>query len=279
MKLQIDGGIEPHDSPMTRSLPDHWVEYAIEAAALGTFMVSAAVFTILLDHPRSVVPQLMPNPVVRRVLIGLAMGLTNIALIYSKPGRRSGAHMNPVVTLTFFRLGKVARPDAAGYIAAQFAGATAVMAALALVARPWLSDPAVNYVVTKPGPPGAAVAFAAEVVISFGMMLTVLTLSNQARLRRWTGVAAGILVAVYISVEAPLSGMSMNPARSFGPAIVSGDLMSVWLYFVAPLFGMLAAAELFLRRKGLAHVACAKLHHDAHSPCIFHCRYAPTRSA
>jgi aquaporin Z len=93
-------------------------------------------------------------------------------------------------------------------------------------------------------------------------------------LRQWTGVAAGVLVAFYISVEAPLSGMSMNPARTFGPAIVSGDLMSVWLYFLAPLIGMFGAAELYLWRNGLARVRCAKLHHDAQSPCIFHCGYA-----
>jgi aquaporin Z len=259
---------------MTFSRRNHWVEYAIEAAALGTFMLSASAFTVLLDHPCSFVPTLLPNPVARRLLIGLAMGLTNIALIYSKPGRRSGAHMNPVVTLTFFRLGKVARADAVGYVVAQFVGATAVMATLAFVARSWLSDPAVNYIVTEPGPPGVAIAFAAEAVISFGMMLVVLTLSNQPGLRQWTGVAAGVLVAFYISVEAPLSGMSMNPARTFGPAIVSGDLMSVWLYFLAPLIGMFGAAELYLWRNGLARVRCAKLHHDAQSPCIFHCGYA-----
>lgn len=258
---------------MTRALFAHWVEYVIEGAALGTFMLSAVVFTILLDYPRSFLPQLVSSPVVRRVLIGVAMGLTNIALIYSKPGRRSGAHMNPVVTFTFYRLGKVAALDTAGYVAAQFTGAAAMMAALAAIAGSWLADPAVNYVTTRPGPAGAAVAFAAEAVISFGMMLMVLTLSNQPALRRWTGVAAGALVALYISVEAPLSGMSMNPARTLGPALVSGDVMTVWLYFAAPLAGMLAAAEVYVRTKGLTRVACAKLHHDAISPCLFHCGY------
>jgi len=278
LKRRTGAGIEPAVRQGRRL---HWVEYAIEAAALGTFMASAVIFTVLLDHPRSIVPQLLPDPAVRRVLIGIAMGLTNIALIYSKPGRRSGAHMNPVVTLTFFRLGKVAVADAAGYVAAQFAGATAVMTLAVFTAGSWISDPAVDYVTTKPGALGTAVAFVAETGISFGMMLLVLVLSNDPRFRRWTGVAAGTLVAVYISLEAPISGMSMNPARTFAPAIVSGDFMALWLYFVAPVAGMFGAAEVYLRtgllsasRRGPL-VVCAKLHHDAHSPCIFHCGHAP----
>jgi aquaporin Z len=259
---------------MEQQLRNHWVEYTIEAAALGTFMLSASSVAVLLDHPRSLLPHILPDPNVRRVLAGLAMGLTNIALIYSKAGRRSGAHMNPAVTLTFYRLGKITGLDTAGYIAGQFAGAIAMMTALAFVARSWLSDPAVDYVITKPGPAGAWIAFSAEAAISFGMMLVVLALSNHPRWRRWTGVAAGVLVAAYISIEAPLSGMSMNPARTFGPAIVAGRLDWLWLYFAAPLLGMFGAAELYLRHRGLTRVVCAKLYHDADSPCIFDCGYA-----
>src|SRR6185436_13047471 len=94
-------------------LRQHWPEYLIEAWALGMFMISAACVTALLEHPASPVHQVIPNAFARRALIGLAMGLTAIALIYSPWGQRSGAHMNPATTLTFLRLGKITLWDTA----------------------------------------------------------------------------------------------------------------------------------------------------------------------
>lgn len=255
-------------------LPTHLAEYAIEGLLLGAFLVSASTVTIALEHPASPVHQVVPDPVARRVLTGIAMGLTAVALIYSKAGRRSGAHMNPVVTLTFFRLGKVEARDAWGYVAGQVTGAIASMALVRVMAPALAGHPSVNYVRTVPGPEGPAVALVAEAVISFGMMLLVLSLSNS-RWRGWTGAAAGGLVALYISVEAPLSGMSMNPARTLGPAAVAGAYDAFWIYVVAPAAGMFGAAELYVRTRGLHRVACAKLHHDAVTHCIFRCRYAP----
>src|SRR6201997_3928454 len=85
---------------------NHWPEYLMEAACLGLFMVSACSFTVLLQHPGSIVRQMIPSAFLRRALTGVAMGLTAIALIYSPWGKQSGAHFNPSVTLTFFRLGK-----------------------------------------------------------------------------------------------------------------------------------------------------------------------------
>jgi aquaporin Z len=90
------------------ALRQHWPEYLIEGWALGMFMVSAAIFTALLEYPGSPVHQLIPNGAIRRGFIGLAMGLTAVALIYSPWGRQSGAHMNPATTLTFLWLGKAA---------------------------------------------------------------------------------------------------------------------------------------------------------------------------
>jgi glycerol uptake facilitator-like aquaporin len=103
----------------------HWPEYLIEATCLGLFMVSACLFGTLFEHPSSLVRQAIDDPLLRRVPLGLAMGLTAIALIYSRLGQRSGAHMNPAVTLTFFRLGKVAGADTTGYVVAQFVGGIA----------------------------------------------------------------------------------------------------------------------------------------------------------
>jgi len=100
----------------------HWREYLIEVAALSTFMVSAATMTVMLEHPQSPLRGVIADPMSRRMLMGIAMGLTAASIIYSPWGRRSGAHMNPAVTLTFFRLGKIDRRDAMAYVGAQFVG-------------------------------------------------------------------------------------------------------------------------------------------------------------
>src|SRR5262249_15002839 len=142
--------------------------------------------------------------------------------------------------------------------------------------RGWPAHPAINYVATVPGRAGWAAAFAAEAAISFGMMLMVLGTTNVRRLAPFTGAFAGVLIALYITVEDPLSGMSMNPARTFGPALLSHTARSLWIYFSAPLAGMLAAAELYVRTIGAEHVRCAKLHHPASGPCLFRCRFMET---
>lgn len=248
--------------------PIHWREYLMEVAGLGLFMVSAATMTSLLEHPASPARALVPDPTMRRAAMGVAMGLTAAALIYSPWGRRSGAHNNPAVTLTFLRLGKISARDALAYITAQFVGGAAGIAIAARLLRPWIAHPSVNYVATLPGPDGAAVAFAAEAVISFVMMLVVLTVSSHTRAARFTGLSAAVLIACFITVEAPLSGMSMNPARTLGPDLVGDMFHGVWVYFIAPPIGMLAAAEVVSRMRHRLSIRCAKLYHDS-GRCIF----------
>jgi aquaporin Z len=252
------------------STPLHWREYLMEVAGLGLFMLAAATMTSLLEHPASPGHALLPDPTTRRVVMGVSMGLTAAALIYSPWGRRSGAHNNPAVTLTFFRLGKISGRDAVGYVSAQFLGGAAGIAAAALLLRPWIAHPAVNYVATTPGPHGPAIAFAAEAGISFVMMFAVLSSSSHAVTARFTGLIAALLIAAFITLEAPLSGMSMNPARTFGPDLVGRMFPSVWIYFTAPPLGMLAAAELITRLRRRASIGCAKLYHDS-GHCIFGC--------
>ena len=206
----------------------------------------------------------------RRAITGVAMGLTAAAIVYSPWGRRSGAHFNPSVTLTFLRLGRIAPADALFYVLAQFfGGIVGVLAVAALL--PSVADPAVNYVATVTGPTGFAAAFAGELAISFGMMSMVLLVSNSPRIARFTGAVAACLVAVYITIEAPLSGMSMNPARSLAPALAAGAAKPLWIYFTAPPLGMLLAAEVYVRSFGRAAVRCAKLHHPATGECHFGC--------
>jgi aquaporin Z len=247
----------------------HWPEYAMEAALLGTFMLSACFFAVLLFHPGGAAVRLLPDPLARRVLMGLAMGSTAIALNYSPWGKQSGAHYNPAVTLTFTRLGKVAPWDAAAYVAAQFVGAVLGVMGARVLAREMLGHAQVHYAVTRPGPGGVALAFGAEVVISFLLMTVVLTATNHARAARYTGVLAGLLVMTFIIVEAPLSGMSMNPARTVGSGFWAHDWTAIWIYFTAPSLGMLLAAERYRRRHGDARIFCAKLHHQNGKRCIF----------
>ena len=251
----------------------HWPEYGIEAACLALFMVSATGFSTLLQHPASPVAEALrawhAGALARRVPMGLAMGLTAIALIYSPLGARSGAHMNPSLTFTYYRLGKIAAGDAAGYIAAQFVGAMTGIVTATWLFRGLPADPSVNFAATVPGLSGNATAFVAEAIISCLMMATVLGVSNSSRLARYTGLCAGTLVALYIVVEAPLSGMSMNPARSLGSNLLAHATASLWIYFTAPPLGMLAAAEGYERVRGRHRVRCAKLNHPDSGRCIF----------
>jgi len=258
---------------MFEALRDHWPEYLMEAAGLGMFMISACVFTVLLMHPASPSAHWIVDPVWKRVVIGIAMGLTAVALIYSPWGRRSGAHFNPSVTIAFFRLGKIAFEDAFFYVVSQFTGAVVGVLISVVFLSPWIWNVHVNYAVTSPGSHGVGAALVSEFAISFLLMTTVLVASNNKRLAAFTGLFAGILVATYITIEAPLSGMSMNPARTFGSALPAHMWKDWWIYFSAPPLGMLAAAGIYIKLVGAHKVICAKLHHGAGERCIFKCGY------
>lgn len=233
---------------MLNALKKHWPEYLMEAAGLGLFMVSAGGFTVLFEYPGSLVHQAIASPDLRRALIGIAMGLTAVCLIYSPWGQQSGAHMNPAVTLTFFRLGKVSRWDAIFYIAAQFIGGLLGVLLTRAVLGSRFADPTVNYAVTVPGAAGVATAFVAELFIACGLMLMILFVTNTPKLARYAGIFAGTLVALFITFEAPYSGMSLNPARTVASALPSGVWTAGWIYFVAPIGGMLLAVEIFRAR-------------------------------
>ena len=256
---------------MRRAIALHWPEYLSEAAGLGLFMLSACAAGLALYHPASPIAAVPLYPLARRALMGLAMGLTAVGLVYSPWGRRSGAHLNPAVTLSFWRLDKVAGWDAIFYVVAQVAGGAAGILISGVASGGLVAHPALNYLPTLPGDGGVTVAFVAEVVISFGLMTVVLATSNAPRLARFTGLFAGSLVALYITLEAPLSGMSMNPARTFASALGAHVWTGFWVYLTAPPLGMLLAVELHRRRR--ASVICAKLHHDLTSRCIFRCGY------
>jgi aquaporin Z len=246
----------------------NWINYLIEAWGLGIFMVAAGVATTIFEYPNSPLQQILPDAFIRRSLIGLLMGITAIAIIYSPWGKRSGAHINPAVTLTFFRLGKIAPWDAFFYVIAQFIGGVlGVVLVTWVVGQPFVNPP-VSYVVTVPGVAGVAIAFIAEFILSFGLMLMVLLTSNSKSLANFTGLFAGLMVATYITFEAPFSGMSINPARTFASALPAQIWTGFWIYYFAPPLAMLLAAELYRHYPHRPRVICAKLCPNDETPCI-----------
>jgi len=141
----------------------------------------------------------------------------------------------------------------------------------AMVLGQLVAHPSVRYAATVPGMAGVGVAILAEAVISFLQMI--LHFSNTPRLARFTGLFAGAMIATSISLEAPYSGMSMNPARTLASALPAQTWTALWVYFTAPPLGMLLAAELYVRQHGIHHVFCAKLHHHNNKRCVFHCNW------
>jgi aquaporin Z len=252
------------------SLALHSPEYLMEAAELALYMFLTCAFATLLQHSASPVRHFIPNVIARRAAMGLAMGLTIVAIIMSPWGKQSGGHFNPAITLTFYRLGKAEFWDFWFYVAAQFLGAIGGVCVARYVLHGALGDDAVSYAVTVPGVFGRSVAFVAELTISFILMITILVVTNRARLERYTPFFAGSLIAIFITFETPLSGMSTNPARTFSSALHAGYWQALWIYFVAPTLGMLVAAEVYLRAWGGAAPYCGKLHHSNNKRCIFH---------
>ncbi|WP_419806180.1 aquaporin [Terriglobus sp.] len=250
-----------------------WPLYLYEGAELAIFMISACVATVVLFHPGYPALQLLPSAILRRLLMGIAMGLTAVLIIHSPMGKRSGAHFNPAITLTYLRLRKIASWDAVFYVTFQFAGGVVGVGVSALLLGGQLADRGVDYAVTVPGQYGTAAAFASEWFMASLLMGVVLLTSNRPRLAPYTSYFVGVLIMLYILLFAPVSGFSINPARTVGSAVFAHLWTALWVYFTAPLLGMLGAAELYLRSYGPDRILCAKLHPDPRYPCPFLCHY------
>ena len=218
--------------------------YFVEAWTLGLFMVSAVSFTILTEYPQLPLRARLPYALSRRMIQGLAMGITALLLIQSDLGKKSGPHMNPSVTLTYLLLGKIDLFNGAFYIIFQFLGAWLGVMLMKTFFPEMVSHPAVEFAVTVPGPAGVAPAFWMELVISFLLML-VLLLAEAMDKAHYSGYCAATMLFIYISFESPYSGMSINPARSFASAMPAHHFSNVWIYFSAPPAGMLLAGMIF----------------------------------
>ena len=228
---------------MTTTLRQNWAKYLTEAAALGCFMISACIIVVLMEYPGSPVHAWIPDGTIRLYIIGAELGVTAYMLVASSWGKRSGPHMNPAFTLSFFLLGEIGFWDTFFYILFQFAGGYAGVQLSSVVMGTALRHPSVGYVVTVPGAQGVGIAFLAEFLMSVLLMGMVLIFAGSQRLHRWTPHMVGVLIGLYIALEAPLSGMSVNPARTFSTALSAHNFSSLWIYFLAPVLGMVLASQ------------------------------------
>jgi len=169
---------------LTTSFREHRPEYFMETACFSSLIFAVCLFVVVLEHPDSPLRQAITNPFLRRGIRGIATGAAVIALIHTPWGKRSGGHLNPGVTLTYFTLGKVGGTDSFFYAVSQFAGGIFGV----LVARQLFGSAlrGVHYALTAPGAPGPLVAFGAELSISAVMMFGILTVSNRKHLHRYT---------------------------------------------------------------------------------------------
>ena len=167
--------------------------------------------------------------------VALTFGLIVLAMIYCF-GDVSGAHMNPAVTISFAAAGRSEWRTVPSYIGAQMLGAFAASGLLK-----FLFPASAHLGATIPS--GAlSQSFVLEIVLTFFLMLVVLSVSTGAKEKGMTaGIAVGAIIALEAMFAGPICGASMNPARSLAPALVSGHLENVWLYLTAPIFGALLA--------------------------------------
>ncbi len=172
---------------------------------------------------------------ISHVGVSLTFGLVVMAMIYAL-GDISGAHLNPAVTLGFWAARRLEGRDVAPYVGGQCVGAVAASTLLRFL---FPAHQALG--ATRPGGT-IAQSFVLEVVITWILMFVILNVSTGAREKGITaGIAIGSVIAFAALFAGPVSGASMNPARSLGPALISGNLEGLWLYFLAPALGSLLA--------------------------------------
>jgi aquaporin Z len=235
---------------------------------VGILMLSTCIWGTLTYSDESPLKFLGLSALSKSILMGTAVAMTTFLIIGSPFGRRSGAHLNPSVTLTFIRLGRIHRWDAVWYIVAHFIGAVAGVLAARQILGLRLSDPSVQYMVTVPGKNGNAITFLGEFLLSGVLMAAVLYSSNHRRLVRVTPTLVSILTILFFVLSPSKSGFSVNPARTLSSALFAGAWQGVWIYFAAPCLGMLSAAALYIKTVGLNRVYCAKVFHDMRSVCV-----------
>ncbi|WP_063756431.1 MIP/aquaporin family protein [Streptomyces sp. NRRL S-1824] len=189
--------------------------------------------------------------------IGGLSGAILTGLIFSPPGRRSGGHLNPAVTVSLWLMGVFPGRSVVPYVLAQLAGSAAGTGLGRLVWGPAVSLPSVDYAAIAPAPTWQPTSvFVAEAGSMTIIIVAVGFTMAHARYARLVPYVIGLSVALVIAVLGPRSGGSINPARQFGPAALAGQSTDLWIYLVAPVLGAVLGAwlhHLLSRRRPLTH--------------------------
>jgi len=250
-------------------MKDHLPEYLAEGAGTAIMMLVGVGAIALMWADASPVPGLIASPDVRRFLTGLLFATGGTLVVVSPLGQRSGGHLNPAVTLAFWLKGRIATPDALFYALAQVCGALLGVGIAGLLGGAAVSG--VNFGLTAPGEGySVGAAFLAELALTGLLVGVILFCVNNQRFAKYTAVLVGVLIVAMVFVEAPVSGTSLNPARSAAPALLASMFEHQWLYLVAPPAGAAIAVWLHGRLAGSRpSTGCAKLFHTERYRCIF----------
>lgn len=213
-----------------------------------------------------------PSPISRAIpgihaelwIVGAAVALLLAGLILSPPGRASGGHTNPAISLAMWRFGVFPGIGVFPYAIAQLLGSVLGVVAARGVWGHVVADPPVVYAALQPGPGWSTwEVFATEALGTAVIVFLVGICLAVQRLTPFVPWIVGALVGMGIAVLGTATGGSLNPARQFGPAVVSGQTGFLWVYLLAPLVGAAAAAWLRSllqhRRKVLTHRLCGTL--------------------
>jgi len=247
----------------------NWSEYLSEFFGTAIMMAIGIGAVVFMWSAGSVMTEVIPSEPWRRLATGVLFAGGGTAVVLSPLGQRSGGHLNPAMTLAFWLRGKITHTDAAMYVLAQTLGA--VLGVLIVEAVAGEAAATVNLGMTTPGLGySATVALAAELVITFSLIFMVFWAADRRSVAPLTPYLAGVLIAFLVMIEAPISGTSLNPARSLAPAALMGMFDHLWLYFVGPIVGAVLAVGVYRGIGGeKTATGCAKLHHTDQYPCLF----------
>jgi aquaporin Z len=255
----------PTSGPQPKCGGWHPIEWGCEliGTAFQLFFGFGAV-ALLEAHSSGLRREITPGWL-RLMMIGAAFGLLAAIVATSPVGRRSGAHLNPAVTIGFWARGHTHPHDVAGYIAGQTLGAVAATAAFQ---ASWgkLADQ-VDHARTAPGPTTASwAAVVIELLLTAALLFAIFRMVSSPRTARYTPLVVTGVLAVLIRIGAHYTGASMNPARTFAPDLVGSNFHALWIYLVGPPLGALLAAGLFTLLMKERTTLTAKLFHDPKYP-------------
>lgn len=240
-----------------------WRLYLSEFIGTGLLIAIGISFVILDFAKGSPVAAIIQNAGLRRVLTGFLFGSTGMLITFSPVGKWSGAHINPVVTFSFWLKGKIKTAVALGYIISQLLGGIAGAVPLLLWGK---LGKGIFYGATFPGKDGAFAAVIGESITTFFLVAGLFFFLGHKKLRSYTPALFPFLYAVMVYLEAPISGTSTNPARSLGPSLLSGMWNGWWVYWIGPLTGAFAAVIILSKWAPWLKIEAAKVYHFEHDP-------------